>query len=453
MQKTVEGLRHDAAALRTFIEYLRDFCEEQEKSQAYGPASRQFFEYVRLLGDVTLAYLQPFVEEASNYSTNALLFAVQRQKLVAIKKCWSVLHEYIKPAADAHSLTVPTPLVDLLENQAKRIHGIPSPSLVISATNKVNYFQHPLGNLQELAKNLKKTVPNAPDLPSGLVFISIPYTQGSAVFTNAIMFHEFGHFVFHELDISGQINQQIAQALLDVYQQRLSTMARPGVTFLYQTVLSWAQEMFCDLFAISLIGPAYSFASIDLFSLIGELEASAVVNFGDAHPCDALRFREQLQMLKTAKWWDEVSTLKCEHVSLIEELASYPETKYSYAPQPELVEVFKTITHLLAPLVQQVCSKVDNGLTDFLKWNQGIQDAFANGVVPSTIYRNAVREHPSPLAILNATWFFHLNSLDKLMAKIAGRSSENIKDRSSLSSRLEMWAMKAMEDNRLLSNI
>jgi hypothetical protein len=82
-----------------------------------------------------------------------------------------------------------------------------------------------------------------------------------------------------------------------------------------------------------------------------------------------------------------------------------------------------------------------------------IQEYLENGVVPSTLTRTdgAPNDIPNPVTLLNASFEFYIQSLDKLLSNIEATDIQSIKDRSYWVNRIEMWVAKAIEDSTLLS--
>jgi hypothetical protein len=144
MQPEIADLLHEASGIRSLVENLSACCLEQSSFQAYGEASQGFFNYVQELGKHTLSHVQPLVDAALKHKANKLYFQVKRQRLTNVKKFWSLLHRYVKPAADGHTLKIPNALIGNLEKQASSIAGLPKIGIVILVTDQLNYFQHPM---------------------------------------------------------------------------------------------------------------------------------------------------------------------------------------------------------------------------------------------------------------------------------------------------------------------
>jgi len=109
-QLGVETLKIDAAALFLFVDSVCQFCIDSD-SPAYLKPSEDFFKYIRDLGDATKAYLNTFSEKAPK---DLRLYQDYRQKLETIRSCWFEFHQFLKPAIDADTLSMPYPLVEAL---------------------------------------------------------------------------------------------------------------------------------------------------------------------------------------------------------------------------------------------------------------------------------------------------------------------------------------------------
>ena len=354
----------------------------------------------------------------------------------------------MKSAADGHRLRTPGPLLDLVEHLLRGLAGVPDAKIVILISPELNYFQHPHTQLKDLAAELSLNIPGAPSFPEQLGFIAIPYSQGGSVFTNTIIFHELGHFVFEQLskwdDIAGP-----AEQALKTWSQ-FSTLMPADQQWCRDRLRSWAEETFCDLFALGLVGPAYAFASIELFSLLGILDEESSKDFQSSHPAHGFRFREHLIQLRSHGWWSEIARLQTDHIKLIKERSALPETTYRFPEGPKrLIRCFLRMRRSIRKLVHEVIGNQLETLTSFRKQRLAIQECLLNGVVPSAL--GETEDKDIRVAIINASACVYLASLSKLVQKVRGRSSHNLADRSEMARRLEMWTMKALEDCMLLT--
>jgi hypothetical protein len=452
MQSTVKGLYHDAAALRRFVDDSKLFCEEA-KHESYVGASQDFFVHIRELATKTIAFLDRL--PAQQYPDD-LKIRAERQKLVLIKKYWSVVHRFIKPATDANTLKVPVPLVDFLSDLAN-ISALPPAKIVILLSQELNYFQYRHTGLKDVYLQLQGVVPDAPTFPDGLGFIGIPYSQGSNFFTNLVIFHELGHFFFEETlkedDLIGPIEDALNQW------GAFSTLNAQDQAWSRQLLLGWAEEIYCDLFAIKLIGPSYSLAFSELFNLIGLFEPDRVKRFCLSHPSDACRFREHVKQLEADGWWSVVRCVKCEHVELIEELATLDEQTYEFVLDDGQVaprEFIDAFLKLLPQVRQEIATTFANtkpAVEVFEKYNNAIQECLLQGIVPSAIFEATKLSAPSEsIALLNSAFFFYLTLLEKLISNISNQKPDPIENRGFWTRKLEAWILKALENVRLLEN-
>ena len=208
--------------------------------------------------------------------------------LIIRKNTWKTLHTYIKPATDAHTLNLPISLLELATDHIRRIPNMERTEIVVLLTPELMYYQ----NTPQLR------------LPEHLVFLEIPYSQGPGFFTNLAIYHELGHYVFDQLSDSPKqspsfklLTESLEAAFEAAFNEKLGTqITTPSKIMAAKTVLDrWTQEIFCDLFAVRHIGPAFSFALIDILSLLGLMTADTETTFTSHHPATAIRFN-----LKTA---------------------------------------------------------------------------------------------------------------------------------------------------------
>ena len=443
---SLSGLLHDAASLHRFVAFVCQFCEEQETSHTYLEATTDFFAYVRQLGTETLTYLQRLVDHAGRSKR----IREYRQKLVAIKNCWCELHAFVKPAADAHTLKIPVPLLQFLQTRLRQLPTLSKARIVILLSPELNYFQHRHGDIRDLTTKLHQLFATQ-RLPEALGFIAIPYSQAATIFTNIFICHELGHFAFEELARGTQLSPDIDLALKKVLKD-FDTASEAKRSWCRRQLIDWAEEIYCDLFALRLLGPAYSFASIELFSLLGLLDDEGSCEFNSSHPADACRFREHLLELKSQGWWAVVKKFDTEHVQLIQHLGGMSESKYVFPLAPGLVRAFLPLRKRIQDLVGETIVSTGSDLREFRNWNRKIQEYLSCGVVPSTLAVKRRFYFPPPVAVMNAAFGFYLESLWRLIANTEDPDyvARDVGERGKLSGRIELWTIKALEDYRLL---
>ena len=80
-------------------------------------------------------------------------------------------------------------------------------------SSELNYFQHRHTRLKRLGNELRSIIPHVEPFPDGLGFIAIPYSQGSNIFTNVLIYHEAAHLVAEELSGGWDLASYIAEEL------------------------------------------------------------------------------------------------------------------------------------------------------------------------------------------------------------------------------------------------
>jgi len=284
-----------------------------------------------------------------------------------------------------------------------------------------------------------------------LVFVEVPYSQGPGLFTNLIIYHELGHFVFDK-QTAGRGNAaftQLVRAMKTAFDKRLGRIPRASDKAWAKRVLkNWTVEVFCDLFALRFIGPAFTFALIDFLSLIGQ--GTTDVIFVEEHPAPALRLKVQIERLKRDGWWDAVGDMPSDHVRLSKELASKQNYKFvvSETPVPRFIEAFLEILPHIQMLVNALTPDPRPAARDFQRQRKQIEKCYSEGVVPSHLVKQGTTESPLQVSILNAAYSFYLTSIPTLMEKMC-HNPARLDKRSELTAKLESWTLKALEDCQL----
>jgi hypothetical protein len=454
MQSELAGLLNDAASLDRFVRFLRVFCDERRTSHRYVSSSLKFFDYVSKLAHPTGRFLQAVIRHPEVSPRD---LQTRRLKLAILKRLWTILHELIKPAADAHTLRVPVPLLNLIDQQLRTIEGFSGSEVVTLLSPDLNYFQYQTGPLRDLTALVKSIVPAAPEFPTGFGFVYIPYSQGTSLFTNVLLYHEVGHFVFETLKHADRLLPKVNRALEEVLAADFQGAGEPERWWCRRHLLAWAEETYCDLFAVSLIGPAYSLASVELLNLLALLDEPDSLKFSKAHPADAYRFSEQLWHLKSIGWWQALGEARAEHQTRIETLASKGQETYLYreavdeALGKRLIKAFLLVRDDVRALAQEGYPGLSPSACGFAEYNEAIQKYLLNATVPSTLNIGGERRHPPAQATINASFLFSLASVTELRKKIRDYEEDNVADHGEVTGRVELWAMKAIEDYALLN--
>jgi hypothetical protein len=93
---------------------------------------------------------------------------------------------------------------------------------------------------------------------------------------------------------------------------------------------------------------------------------------------------------------------------------------------------------------------LDPGVHAFERHHKDIRNHLSRAVVPSSIVRHGETAYPDPVAIVNSSYVLRLESLDDLINNIEDQDGSSVSTRAHWIDRLELWTLKAIEDNGLL---
>jgi hypothetical protein len=449
MQAGLAPLLHDAAVLHTFADFIEQYCSEQERSQRYIDASGEFFRYAKNLASGIKTKVGADVRRAARFPNRAVNF---RRDIFTFKGYLRILHTLIKPAADAHTLSIPAPLINLACEHLQGIEGMDGSQVVVLLTPELMYFQRPHTEVKLEAARVQRRIGEAA-FPKKLGFIELPYSQGPNFFPNLAIYHEIGHFVYEEMSTTQSSPVAEFSLLEDATDNLLKKFAKhPKEHRLAEQILgSWTQEIFCDLLALRLVGPAFSFALVEILAMLNLLSQEQTRRFTQLHPAPACRLSEHLRFLRVeSKWWTSISRVTSAQKTLLEDLAKIPRAEYLVYPDdapkrlisPFLDSVVPAIRKLVARLVPQVESAVQR----FEDERGLIEECLSVGVVPHGNSSTAL----TPVSIMNSAFCFYLTELPNIIQNFEGREKEHdVEIRSKWARKLEAWTLKAIEDSQI----
>jgi hypothetical protein len=353
------------------------------------------------------------------------------------------------------------------------IKGFESKRFAVLHTNQLNYFQISGSWVRSAASDIAAFVKDdAPDFDKNLGIIALPYSQSSSVFLNFALAHEMGHFAFQERAEAERIRPAIVKALLTVT-EGLGLDLRDH-QWCRDQVLAWCEEIYCDLFALCLIGPCFSFSFIELFGLSrlssnvaptgNSLPPIAIAaKFTDSHPSMAFRISEHVRFLKSKElgWWDEInerdeggSRERTSHyLTLMAQAEGLPKEAFKFQSQFRLklsqviLETFLQAAGEVARVVKETFAGVPSETGSFHDQRSVIEKYLSFGVVPSRlVFPDGTVKSPNVVALLNAANLFYLERLDLLIDKIDRGRPDCLECRALWAERVEMWTSKALED-------
>src|ERR1700681_3954553 len=110
MPSPQESLIHEATSLFRLVDPVDRFVAERQGAFTYTEETESFLRRVRTIAKATKQRVSDIVLQKP---TEKLEIQKQYSDLIIEKDRWKILHTYIKPASDAHTLALPVALVRL----------------------------------------------------------------------------------------------------------------------------------------------------------------------------------------------------------------------------------------------------------------------------------------------------------------------------------------------------
>jgi hypothetical protein len=176
------------------------------------------------------------------------------------------------------------------------------------------YYKCNLEKLRRLTDNLKSVIEEYPVLPEEIGILKFPYCAAQEILVNCILFHEMGHYIYENTELEKHFLIDIEKNLTGFVQDnRIIEELQPKdpdlacnklLIYVSGLMLSWADEIFADIFAIRVLGPAFHLACLEMEQILStNIQRNKI--FSRTHPADDFRFKVH------AKWlgdggWDEI---------------------------------------------------------------------------------------------------------------------------------------------------
>jgi hypothetical protein len=470
MSNIQDQVRQDAASLHTFVSSISDKCVRRNGAVSYPEPSERFFSYISELAAKTKSYLQAEIEIPNKAPEDCLDL---RRDIAILQASWGFMHQFVKPVLDADTLKLPTAFLQGLIARFQEIPIFSSTDFIFYHSSLLNYFNVKLGVFKPRADQISRIV-DGPKFPEKLGLIGIPYSQSSSLFINCLIPHEMGHYVFGELSLRKRFCKSIEGMLISCLDVSFPGGRR---TELIECIANWVEELFCDLFAVRLMGFSFSLAFVELFNSATALddqsrykESKEALEFDPNYPPDLFRLRKQVAVLKSDGWWEELQKTNSHYVRTLEVAEKLDDTDFnfgvltpsdkSYDPA-KVVETFLGILPNIIEKLNEVTAGdaekpgIQNGAGLWKSSGKLIEEYLKNGVVPSSLIPDSGAEpvFPSPVALINASYRYYVDveSLPKLLSSIENTNCNSIGDLSYWAKRVEMWTAKAIEDVILLA--
>jgi hypothetical protein len=427
MSSLQDHVRQDAASLHRFVCSISDKCEHLSGAVTYPESSERFFRYVSQLAAATKSYVQRSVA-ASNKSAGE--YFGLRSEIATLRSSWRFMHRFVKPVLEADTLRLPMPLLVGLLKRLRETPRFSKTDFILYHSAEFNYFNIKLAEFKKYADPIANLV-GGPPFPRNLGLIGIPYSQSSSLFINCLIPHEMGHHVFGELQLGQKFRLDIDDRLLRRYGKKLDNDKRGTLA---DAMTFWAEELFCDVFAVRLVGFCFSLAFVELFDIATVLDERGVCEksragkqlFFEQYPPDLFRLQLQVSVLKADGWWtklereavdsDYVATMRAAE-SLKDRDFIFPKC-FSPASRAEVRAIFKDFVPTIIKEVNNATRRTPSRATEWEIQGALIEKYLENGVVPSTLVPDSAAEPivPDPIAILNASYRFYIRSLPSVVS-------------------------------------
>jgi hypothetical protein len=452
-------LRHDLTALYAFIESIVEGVASRRNSTAYSPAAVRFLDFVAALAASSKGHLANWQIEDDEE------FEERREELGTIRATWRELHKFIKPALDADTLQIPSAVVEGIVRRFQEIPGYHETEFVLFHTAEFNYVQIRTADLRGLSAKIRAIILDSPEFPANLGLIGMPYSQGRTAFANCLVAHEMGHFVCRDKTIENSFQTEADKALKLLF-SNFEEQSQEFKDRCIRSLTRWAEELFCDLFGVMLLGPCYTYAYIEAYDLSAVLDSAGLISservcprmeFYENHPSHMFRLQQQADFLRGSHWWEHLSKNQTRFSALLQALLGL-QTDAHAAQNPvvgRLVPSLSAIVPGIRNAAFEVFDDTDDWFASFSQLNPFVQDYLAAGIVPSTLNirtdnsTDVVAISASPIVLLNSGMEFYLTRIDGLMRSIPGEDENRFNRRLHWIRRVEEWIAKAIEDESL----
>lgn len=459
MPEQRDYLRHDLTALYAFIKSIVEGVTSRRSSAAYSPAAIRFLDFVSSLAGSSEKYLSDWTVDDSEE------FEDRREDLGTIRAAWKDLHLLVKPALDADTLQVPSAVIDGIVRRFREIPGYEKTQFALFHTSEFNYLQIRTADLKRIASKFKKLIPDSPEFPADLGMIGIPYSQGRTAFANCLVAHEMGHYMYRNIKLENDLKARLDTAIKSLVVDPDKTPDANAKDALIKRLNLWAEELFCDMFGVMLVGPCYTYAYIEAYDLSAVLDCAGQLSddrllprlqFYDKYPSHIFRLQQQSVLLRGLTWWDHIHKSSSRFSNLLKVIREIPIDSHIQQNhiQGKYIRLLETILPDIKEAIGRIFDGVDDEFPSFSGLNPYVQKYLAAGVVPSTLNirvgAGPVTTVPvSPVVLLNAGMEFYLTRVDELMLSIPGERADLFDRRLHWIRRIEEWVAKAIEDESL----
>jgi hypothetical protein len=462
------ALLHDTAVCYRFVKTTAAACKLSSGFPSYSSSTQSLLKNIKELSASTLEYLLAFPSKNPDDPAD---YRRRRQSLLTIRNAWQNIHSYVQPAVDADTLNVPTELIQLLTDRVRLLENCSSMEFAAIHTDKLNYFQFPPGEFERTVLDLASIVSAKTEWPLDLSIIALPHSQAQHLFLNGLLAHEIGHSIFSRLNCLMQIESPISEALGSVFRPPQDSGLEPALRGKLPGILQdWAEEIFCDLLGVHLLGPSFVLASIEYFDManklgsdgqIDQIAARSDFKFSSSHPSRLFRLSRQTELLLELGWWTEIETSKSHNIQLMKESLKLRRNSFSFdeitAPIGDrIVDAFYRCIESIEAEVKRVTAALrdESGhakeIFEYSALKGHIDSYLSHAVVPSTLWVEEAFKTPPSIVLLNAAHMYYLSGIEDLIKSSDKPQADDIALRDVWMERVENWTTKGLEDISML---
>ena len=247
-------------------------------------------------------------------------------------------------------------------------------------------------------------------------------------------------------------------------------MRAPERLQLVDRLAFWTEEVFCDLFAVRLIGFCFSLAFVELFDVSTVLDENSAYSPYSALPANGIPSIPAGSISAPSTSWcsqtgqvgADLQRIDSHYVRTLEAAAALDESDFGFAELKNYSAIDPAIVlaafFAVAPRIFDELDVITAGLTlGTTPWQTTDRDIalyLQNGIVPSTIRSevpgNSPRT-PEPVSLLISLYKFYLEGLNLLIGKIENANAGSNEDRTKWARKVETWTSKAVEDVLLMT--
>lgn len=464
-----EQVKNEGFSLLALCRDLNEFINSGRTRKTYLSQTEYFLEYIVK----SLKSIEKAVRKAVGQKIDEELLKSKLREFDLIKKALSFLYILTKEAIDADTLSIPYSLTTLLNGIVRKLEKRKNVRLVVLGSADLMYYKYNLERLRNLTRNLKSVIKYYPVLREDIGILKFPYSAAHDVLVNCILFHEMGHYVYERTELEKNFIQKIETDLTtfviseDIFGELspndLSAAWNALLLYACGLMTAWADEIFADILAIRVLGPAFHLACLQMEHILPE-STGGDKDFSRTHPADNFRFKIHAKWLNDGEWNDVIKGRTPEIFKRLEDCKELKIEDFKIKCQSPLkgnealeeklhkwmLEKFEEMVLKIEGKVSDKVAKVERPIGDFTTTDRLVTEYLEHGVVPSTVYdKEKKKHHPNPTTILNSGFFFYLGGMKKLIEKIRAKVRQP-KKRLKYEKRLNEWLAKAIEDWQIL---